>query len=41
MMHNESTYPDPYAFKPERFLTAEGKLDSKVRDPGAMAFGVR
>ncbi|KAL1672543.1 cytochrome P450 [Schizophyllum commune] len=39
MMHNEITYPDPYAFKPERFLTAEGKLDPQVRDPATMAFG--
>ncbi|KAL1702542.1 cytochrome P450 [Schizophyllum commune] len=27
MMHNEITYPDPFAFEPERFMTAEGKLD--------------
>ncbi|KAI5888148.1 cytochrome P450 [Schizophyllum commune H4-8] len=39
MMHNEITYPDPYAFKPERFLSADGKLDPQVRDPGTMAFG--
>ncbi|KAI4524701.1 cytochrome P450 [Schizophyllum commune Tattone D] len=39
MMHNEITYPDPYAFKPERFLTAEEKLDPQVRDPATMAFG--
>ncbi|KAL1751241.1 cytochrome P450 [Schizophyllum commune] len=39
LMHNEITYPDPYAFKPERFLTAEGKLDPQVRDPATMAFG--
>ena len=34
-------YPDPYAYKPERFLTADGKLNRDVRDPSLYAFGVR
>ena len=33
-------YPDPYAYKPERFLTADGKLNRDVRDPSLYAFGV-
>ena len=33
-------YPDPYAYKPERFLTADGKLNHDVRDPSLYAFGV-
>ncbi|KAL1742445.1 cytochrome P450 [Schizophyllum fasciatum] len=39
MMHDESVYPDPDSFKPERFLTADGKLDPNMRDPANMAFG--
>ena len=33
-------YPDPYAYKPERFLTTDGKLNRDVRDPSLYAFGV-
>ncbi len=36
--HDEDDYPDPMAFRPERFLK-EGKLDTSVRDPSQMAFG--
>ncbi|KAL1742446.1 cytochrome P450 [Schizophyllum fasciatum] len=39
MMHDEAAYPDSFAFKPERFLTAEGQLDPTVRDPEKMSFG--
>ncbi|KAF8910209.1 cytochrome P450 [Gymnopilus junonius] len=39
MLHNEDDYPDPSSFKPERFLTKDGKLNPTVRDPGLMAFG--
>ncbi|KAF8799114.1 cytochrome P450 [Phlegmacium glaucopus] len=38
MLHNEAEYPDPFAFKPERFLK-DGRLDSRVRDPATIAFG--
>ncbi len=38
MLHDEDDYPDPMAFRPERFLK-EGKLDTSVRDPSQMAFG--
>ncbi|KAI0313556.1 cytochrome P450, partial [Amylostereum chailletii] len=32
--HDESVYPDPMSFKPERFLHGE-----KVREPNTIAFG--
>ena len=38
MLHNEDEYPDPFAFKPERFLK-DGKLNPNIRDPSLMAFG--
>ncbi|KAF8799127.1 cytochrome P450 [Phlegmacium glaucopus] len=38
MLHNEAEYPDPSAFKPERFLK-DGQLDPNIRDPAAIAFG--
>ncbi|KAJ7445000.1 cytochrome P450 [Mycena galericulata] len=37
ILHDETMYPDPYAFKPERFLL-NGKPNPAVRDPQA-AFG--
>nr|BAL05120.1 cytochrome P450 [Phanerodontia chrysosporium] len=33
MFRDEERYPDPEAFRPERFLTAEGALDPAVPDP--------
>jgi hypothetical protein len=27
MTHNESDYPDPFTFKPERFFNADGTLN--------------
>ncbi|KAF5349136.1 hypothetical protein D9756_009447 [Leucocoprinus leucothites] len=40
MLHNEHVYPDPFAFRPERFLTEDGKsLDKTVRDPRHACFG--
>ena len=38
MLHDESDYPEPYEFIPERFLK-DGKLDNSVRDPVDIAFG--
>ncbi|KAJ7169194.1 cytochrome P450 [Mycena crocata] len=37
ILHDESVYPDPYAFKPERFLK-DGKLDPELA-MGETAFG--
>ena len=37
MTHNKEDYPEPFEFRPERFLQ-DGKLNPNVRDPGA-AFG--
>ncbi|GJE96456.1 cytochrome P450 [Phanerochaete sordida] len=33
ILHDEERYPEPEAFKPERFLTEEGVLDPTVPDP--------
>ncbi|KAJ6448362.1 cytochrome P450 [Mycena sanguinolenta] len=38
MLHDEVMYPDPHAFKPERFLLPNGMIDHSVKDPDA-AFG--
>ncbi|KAJ6527992.1 cytochrome P450 [Mycena vulgaris] len=38
ILHDEDAYPDPHAFKPERFLL-DGKLNPAVRDPETVAFG--
>ncbi|KAK6988623.1 cytochrome P450 [Favolaschia claudopus] len=41
ILHNESEYPDPYSFKPERFLM-DGKINPDVRSPDcAFGFGRR
>lgn len=38
IMHDEKAYPEPFAFKPERFMK-NGRLDPTVQDPGMAAFG--
>ncbi|THH30478.1 hypothetical protein EUX98_g3693 [Antrodiella citrinella] len=40
MLHDPEVYPDPEAFKPERFIK-DGKINPNVRDPAAIAFGFR
>ncbi|KAJ7658590.1 cytochrome P450 [Mycena rosella] len=38
ILHDEDMYPDPHAFKPERFLLG-GKLNPAVQGPEVAAFG--
>jgi len=41
ILHNESVYPDPFEFRPERYLDENGKLRQLERaaDPAIAAFG--
>jgi len=39
MLQDEDLYPEPTTFRPERFLTQDGKLNTNIRDPATMAFG--
>ncbi|EJF55426.1 hypothetical protein DICSQDRAFT_74043, partial [Dichomitus squalens LYAD-421 SS1] len=39
MLHDPAEYPEPETFRPERFLNADGSLNSDVRDPATLAFG--
>lgn len=42
MLHDEQKYPDPFAFKPERWLTEDGKLNPDLKEPSAIfGFGRR
>lgn len=38
MLHDEAKYPDPFAFKPERWLLPDGKLNPDMKE-SAVAFG--
>ncbi|KAL0066756.1 hypothetical protein AAF712_006147 [Marasmius tenuissimus] len=41
ILHDEEMYPDPYAFKPERWIK-DGKIDSAIRDiTSGFGFGRR
>jgi len=40
-LHDESVYPDPFEFRPERYLDEDGKLRQleKTEDPATAVFG--
>jgi hypothetical protein len=38
MLHDETIYPDPFTFNPDRFMK-DGQLNPDVRDPGHATFG--
>lgn len=35
--HDPARYPDPSAFKPERYLAADGSFDCSMNDPSRYA----
>lgn len=40
MLNDEKVYPEPFQFKPERFLTADGlKMNKSVKDPDDIIWG--
>jgi len=39
MLHDEEVYTDLSIFRPERFLTKDGKLNPNILDPATIAFG--
>ncbi|KAF8884004.1 cytochrome P450 [Infundibulicybe gibba] len=38
MLHDETIYPDPFSFRPERFMK-DGNINPEVRDPAHATFG--
>ncbi|KAF9055298.1 cytochrome P450 [Hymenopellis radicata] len=38
--HDPKVYPEPLAFKPERYMGPDGKLDPAVKDPSDIVFGI-
>jgi len=38
MLHDERVYPEPFKFKPERFMK-DGRINKDVRDPAHACFG--
>ncbi|KAJ8508790.1 hypothetical protein ONZ45_g8974 [Pleurotus djamor] len=42
ILHDETMYPEPFSFKPDRWLTPEGRLNPDIRDPTVIfGFGRR
>lgn len=39
MLRNPDEFPEPHLFKPERFLTEDGRLNPNVRNPSTISFG--
>ena len=39
MVHDEEVYTDLSIFRPERFLTKDGKLNPNILDPATITFG--
>jgi len=39
LLHDETIYPDPLSFYPERFLDKNGRLNRAIRNPLEIAFG--
>ncbi|KAF5364723.1 hypothetical protein D9757_012497 [Collybiopsis confluens] len=39
ILHDESVYPEPHSFKPERFIGKDGKINPAVKDPATALFG--
>ncbi|KAJ4469274.1 cytochrome P450 [Lentinula aciculospora] len=40
LLHDPDVYTDPMEFKPERFLRPDGTLDTDIRDPRDVIFGI-
>lgn len=38
MLHDETTYPDPFTFNPDRFMNGDA-LEPNVHNPGVVCWG--